>query len=300
MKAHNLHIYFLLILGIFSCGSPGPETYDVDLSDNQPEVQDTLEEPVLRVAIATVISPRESFIYYQEMFEALSDHLNMPVEFKQRSTYKEVNELLATNMVDIAFICSGAYIQGSEYFELMFVPLVEGKPYYQGYIITNTSSDIYRFEDFKGRSFTYSDPMCFTGSIFVKKRLKELAYTEEEFFGETVYSLSHDLSIQMVSRNVVDGAAINGLIFEYLSHSHPEYLTDIRIIEKTEPGGIPPVVNSLLMPRELRTEIQNFFTTMHNDPYTRGILDSLLIDRFIITGDTLYDGLREDINEIIQ
>ncbi len=300
MFLRSLFFIAIIIMTLASCQGPRQEVYEVDFINNDSSPSDTISESVLRVAIATVISPRESFVYYQEMFEVLSEHLDMPVEFKQRTTYEEVNQMLARNLVDMAFICSGAYIQGADYMELMFVPIVYGEPYYRGYIISNTDSDIHRFGDFEGRSFTYSDPMCFTGSLFVNKRLKELGTNSGEFFGEMIHSMSHDLSIQMVSRNLIDGAAVNGLIFDYLNHARPGYVENLRIIEKTEPGGIPPVVNSLLMSRELRSQIQEFFTNMHHEEHTRQILDELMIDRFTIVGDTLYDSLRETIEEIRQ
>lgn len=291
---HFMPIILISVLLLASCRQPAREVHEVDFSEGDTaELRGDPDPGALRVAISTVISPRESFIYYQEMFEALSESIGISVEFKQRGTYAEVNDLLAQNLVDMAFICSGAYISGSDHHELMFVPVVSGEPYYRGYIITNKNSGISRFEDLRGKRFTYSDPLCFTGSLFIDRRMESLGTDTETFFGEIVYSLSHDVSIQMVSRNLIDGAAVNGLIFDYLRKNRPEYIEDVEIIEITGPGGIPPVVNSLLMPRELRNEIQDFFLGMHENDNTREILDNLLIDKFIIAGDTLYDGLRE-------
>ncbi len=297
----------IIILGIlalmagYACNRPVPEVIEIDFSEgNGIVVQNDRDTTAIRVAIATVISPRESFVYYQEMFAALSEHLGRRIEFKQRTTYEEVNELLAQNLVDVAFVCAGAYIQGADYMELMFVPVVNGKPSYRGYVITHKDNLVRRFEDFEGLSFTFSDPLCFTGNVFVDLRLQHLGVQAEDFFGEIVHSLSHDLSIQMVSRKLIDGAAVNGLIFDYMARYQPEYVKDLRIIEKTPSGGIPPVVNSLLMPRDLRSGIRDFFIDMHRHDETREVLEKILIDRFIIVGDTLYDDLREIKDQLWQ
>ncbi|MDR4989055.1 MAG: PhnD/SsuA/transferrin family substrate-binding protein [Bacteroidales bacterium] len=301
---YSRRLFVTAILSLFlfaACHSPRHDTYDVDFSEGAAAaVSSEPDTTSIRVAIATVISPRESFVYYQELFTALGEHLDRRVEFKQRSSYEEVNELLAQNLVDMAFVCSGAYIQGADHMELMFVPVVNGLTYYRGYVIAHKNSEVHSFEDFKGLSFTFSDPMCFTGNLFVDLRLLQLGVSADDFFGEIVYSLSHDQSIQMVSRNMIDGAAVNGLIFDYMARYHPEYVESLKIIEKTPQGGIPPVVNSLLMPRELRREIQVFFTDMHNHDETRLILDKILVDRFVLAGDTLYDGLREIKNRLWQ
>ena len=297
---------FLIVLIVaFSLISNGcfrsqPEAVEVDFSISS-EREDNSEtnagsKATLRVAVATVISPRESFTYYKDLFEFLSQHLNRKIEFKQSMTYQEVNDMLAKNLVDLAFICSGAYVVGSDHFELLVVPVVNGLPYYRGYVITNEANNIFQFEDFKGRSFTYSDPLCFTGKLYIDSRLMELETTADAFFSEVKFSMSHDISIQMVSRNMVDGASVNGLIFDYMSEYHPDHVNRIRIIEKSGYNGIPPIVNSLLMPRDLREEIQSFFLNMHETSAGKDILDKLLIDRFILGSDSLYHGLREAKN----
>ncbi len=294
MKNPGVISFFIVVFVIVACSGPSRDAYEVDFTDSIDVVSDNDQDTTaIRVAIATVISPRESFVYYQEMFNALAIHLGRRVEFKQRTTYEEVNELLAQNLVDMAFVCSGAYIQGADYMELLFVPVVNGKPLYRGYVITHKNSEVQRFEDFEGLTFTFSDPLCFTGSLFVDLRLHQLGTNAEDFFGEIVYSLSHDLSIQMVARNVIDGAAVNGLIFDYMATYRPGYVSDLRIVEKTSAGGIPPVVNSLLMPRALRSEIQSFFVDMHKQEETGKILEKILVDKFVLADDTLYDSLRE-------
>jgi phosphonate transport system substrate-binding protein len=287
-------LFFLLLA--FSCSGPRHESVTVDFSTSTEEGDDYVGHdslPVLRVAIATVISPRESFVYYKELFDYISQRLHLTVEFKQRMTYQEVNELLQQNLVDIAFVCSGAYVVGSENMELLVVPLHNGLPYYQGYIITQQNSAVTRFEDFRGKSFTYSDPLCFTGKLFIDGKLANMGLTSEEFFGNVLFSTSHDISIQMVSRNLVDGASVNGLIYDYLSYFQPEALQNIRLIEKSDYFGIPPIVNSLSLPRELRLEIQALFLDMHLHEDGRKIIKQLQVDKFILSGDTLYDGIRE-------
>lgn len=288
-------VLFSLFLA-FSCSGPRHESVTVDFSTSTEEGDDYVGPdslPVLRVAIATVISPRESFIYYKELFDYISQRLHLKVEFKQRMTYQEVNELLAQNLVDIAFICSGAYVVGSENMELLVVPVHNGLPYYQGYIITQQNSAVTRFEDFRGKSFTYSDPLCFTGKLFIDGKLADMGTSSDEFFGNVLFSSSHDISIQMVSRNLVDGASVNGLIYDYLSQFQPESINNIRLIEKSSYFGIPPIVNSLSLPRNLREDIQALFLDMHLHEEGRKIIEQLQVDKFILSGDTLYDGIRE-------
>lgn len=296
LKFLRIAVLFFIVFAVFiSCKGPRQETVTVDFDKkyDQSESLGLDTNSVLRVAIATVISPRESLIYYKELFDYISKRLNIKVEFKQRMTYTEVNELLAQQQVDVAFVCSGAYVVGAEHMELLVVPVHNGLPYYQGYIITRQNSGIDSFEDFRGKTFTYSDPLCFTGKLFIDGKLADVGLSSEEFFGNVLYSTSHDISIQMVSRNLVDGASVNGLIYDYLTRFQPEAIHNTKIIEKSNYFGIPPIVNSLGLSPILKKEILDLFLNMHLTDEGRAIIHNLQVDRFILAGDTLYDGIRE-------
>ena len=92
-----------------------------------------------------------------------------------------------------------------------------GKPVYQAYIIANKDSSIEIFEDFNGKSFAFTDPLSNTGRLYAIKRLKEINKTEKDFFSKTNYTHAHDISMQLVSKNIIDGATIDGLIFDYFA-----------------------------------------------------------------------------------
>ena len=303
INAQGFILVLVLLFLSSTCRCPHQETVVVDFTN--PRDEEPVEEAgegthILRVAIATVISPRESFVYYKDLFDYMAEQLKLEIEFKQRMTYEEVNGLLAENQVDVAFVCSGAYVVGSEHMELLVVPLHNGLPYYQGYLLTRQNSEIKQFSDFQEKSFPYSAHLCFTGKLFVDGKLADMGTTADDFFGSVVYSSSHDISIQMVSRGLVDGASVNGLIYDYLSVFSPQHLDNIKVIEKSNYFGIPPIVHSKSLAEPLKTDIRNFLMEMHLSDRGRQILNHLQIDQFILTGDTLYDGIRKARNRLMQ
>ena len=156
----------------------------------------------------------------------------------------------------MAFICTGAYIDIAEKTELLAVPVCNGKPYYQSYIITNTASNVYSFEDFRGKTFVFTDPMSFTGKAYAEIGKKETVADEVDFFSTTCFSGSHDISIQLVAKNIIDGASIDGLIFDYMKKNDAEKVANVRIIEKSANFGIPPVVVSKSVTPELKAKLQ--------------------------------------------
>ena len=283
-----------------SCGGLSDEIIVVDFENNYASSIDSVykDSEVLEVAIATMISPKETYILYETLFKYISAKLNQPVEFAKISTYSEVNDLLVEGSVDLAFICTGPYVEISEYVDLLVVPLCNNEPYYQAYVITNENSSITSFEEFKNKSFVFTDPISNTGKHYPERRVKELGSDISEFFSRTVYSYSHDISMQMVSKGLVDGASIDGLIYDYMKKSDPDRVKNIRIIEKSEKFGIPPIVVPKIISPEIKSKLRRVFLNMHNDSTGKKILMNLQIDRFEVAGDTLYDSMRKSLEAL--
>ena len=133
---------FIVAVTITLVGCGGESNYKfVDFSEtvkvDQPQ-SINLKPETLRVAVAAMVSPKETFAYYQELLKYIGDKLNIPIQLIQRKTYNEINELLMKGDIDLAFICTGPYAMGKEKygFEALATPLVRGKPFYQSYLVS--------------------------------------------------------------------------------------------------------------------------------------------------------------------
>jgi phosphonate transport system substrate-binding protein len=58
----------------------------------------------LRVAVAPVISPRETLKSYSDLVAYLGKRLGRPAELIQGSSYAEINELIRYGNCDVAFV----------------------------------------------------------------------------------------------------------------------------------------------------------------------------------------------------
>lgn len=251
-------------------------------------------DSILYVAISAMISPKETFIYYNELLNYLSEKIDKKIILKQRKTYDEVNKMLEQSQVDFAFICSGAYIHEVEKktIDIIAVPICYDKPFYQSYVIVNKNSNIKTIQDFRNKKIAFTDPMSNTGCLYARKRLKE-TFSESEIFSENpIYTYAHDLSIQLVQKNIVDCATVDGLIFEYIKHNNPTAVKNIIVIEKSEDFGIPPIVASKNISEKIKQQLKDAFINMHNDSAGSLILKQLLIDRFELGNDSNYNTIR--------
>ncbi|MFN3873284.1 MAG: phosphate/phosphite/phosphonate ABC transporter substrate-binding protein [Ignavibacterium sp.] len=285
-------LFFVIAVFLVSCNEK-TNIKEIEITNNKAfeNIKDEKEKnPIIYVAVSTMISPMETFNLYKDVMDYISDKLGIPIEFKQRKTYREVNDLLAENKLDFAFICTGAYLEARNEIpiEILAVPVVNGKPYYQAYVIVNEESKISYINELKGKSFAFTDPLSNTGYSFMINYLKEKNTTPERFFSKTIFTYAHDYSIQAVKRKIVDGATIDGLVFEYLKHFQPEKIAGVKVIHKSREFGIPPFVVQKNMDSNLKQKLRNIMLNMHNDPEGKKLLSKIMIDKFILADESIY------------
>ena len=280
----------------FGCGKDSDavvvdfaKTVTVEKPENRPT-----EAPAIRFAIAAMISPKDTVVYYRQLLDYIARNIGRDVQFIQRKTYGEINELLGKGQIDLAFICSGPYVTGKEKygFELLATPEVQKSHFYQSYLIVNKASQFKGLEELRGQVFAFTDPDSNTGKLVPTYWLSQMAERPETFFSKTIYTYSHDNSILAVAKSLVDGAAVDSLIWEYYHRKNPVFTSKTRIIHKSEPYGIPPIVASSFLASDLKNRVRQVLFSMHRDPGGQKILSELMIDRFTPPRDAWYDSIR--------
>ncbi len=295
-KWYPLYIFFLCIMSVFFVGCIGNEdatVIDLDEIDTTIEIQPNI--PPLKIAVSAMISPEETFVYYEDLLDYISERTGRPVELVQRETCAEINKLLKSQDLDAVFVCTGAYICGHEKFgmELLVAPVVNGEPYYYSYIIVPDDSNATNLEDLRGKNFAFTDLMSNTGKLSPTYILALINETPDSFFSGYIFTHSHDASIEAVAKGLVDGAAVDSLIWDYANSKNPEYTSKTKVIAKSQPYGIPPVVVHPALNHEIKKELQDILCTMHNDPMGADILMNIGIDKFTIVDESIYDSVYE-------
>lgn len=242
-----------------------------------------------------MVSPEDTRILYQGLMEYLGEKSGRQVILKQRRTYEEVNNLLAQDELDLAFLCSAQYVEAHDKLgaKLLAVPVVEGKTVYRSYIIVNSTSKAASLADLRGKSFAFSDPMSNTGCLVPTYLLARMGQSPHAFFSSCIFTGSHDHSIEAVSAGLVDGAAADSLVYDFLRSRRPDVVNRTRVIVRSQPFGIPPVVVPADIDSELEQTLRATLLTMSQDPRGKTILGKLAIERFVLQDDAAYDGIRE-------
>lgn len=256
--------------------------------------------PPLRVAVAAILSPQSTLHTYDRLAEYLSEQLGRPVELVQRATYAETNELVRTRQVDLAFICTGAYVRGRQEFgmDLLAVPQVGGQTTYQSYIIIPADSPARQWEDLRGTTFAFTDPLSLSGYMAALALLKSGGETPEEFFSRTLFTYSHDNSVRAVAEGWVDGAAVDSLVYRALLEQDAFYRERTRVLWESEPFGAPPAVAPLGLDPDLRAQLRAVLLGMDRSREGQEVLALLGVDRFVPGDEGLYDSAQAVLDAV--
>ncbi len=307
MKCNKKALIVTLMGGVFlglltACNNDLPEKrktpikidfQDVVSRDQQEVVKE--KHQALRIAVAAMISPESTYKYYVDLLELIAERLGSEVDFVQKRTYVQINEMLKKRELDFAFVCSGAYVMGKADFgmEIIAVPVSQGEKVYHSYVIVHKDSVIQSFDQLRDKIFAFTDSHSNTGCLVPTYLLARRNETQGSFFKKTFFTHNHDNSIKAVAEGLADGASVHSLIWDFMNRVDPVLTSRTSIIKKSPPYGMPPIVVHPSMEEEKKEKLRTLFFTLHEDPEGAKILNSMLIDRFEPGNDADYNSVRE-------
>lgn len=285
----------LLAITVNGC-SPEEKPLPVNLDKRQavPTAQ-TSNRPELTVCVGAMITPQEGYGYYRDLLDYLEKRLKVTIHPLDPGNYTETNKLLQSGKADFAFVCGGPYVSGHDEFELtlLVAPVVKGETVYYSYLIVPANSSARSLADLRGKTFAFTDPQSNSGKLVPTAMLAQLGETPDRFFRSTTFTYGHDRSIRAVADHLVDGAAVDSLIWEYAAKLHPELTAKTRIIARSAPYGIPPVVVAPHLDEGRRDQLRQALLSMHENAEGAKILKGMNIDRFALIDDSAYDSIRQ-------
>jgi len=259
---------------------------------------DTRQE--IRIAIAPIVSPEKSMEMYEPFVDYAASKLGMKPTAIYRPTYSETNDLVRYRQCDFAIVCTYPFIRGEREFgmQALVVPQVNGERTYQSILVVPETSRAKTIFDLRGKRFASADIMSTTGWLFPAMLLMDAGEVPDKFFGQHILTRSHDRSMQAVMDGFVDGAAVHGLVYNKMVEENPSILQKVKILTKSGPFGIPPVVAHPNLDPKLKQAIQSVLLKMHEDEHGKPILKKLQIERFVIPDAHLFDSLRSAVGKL--
>lgn len=295
-KARNRTVGMALaLLAPLACVDTPYQEVKVDLSAKPSEAATAPppSRPVLRISVAAMQSPADTFSAYSRFLTRMGTLLDGQVQFVQRRTYGEVNDLLLSGQLDAALLCTGGFLElearSKGAVEVLAVPVIDGQTTYHSLVIVPLVSRARSVSDLAGARFAFTDELSLSGHLYVAGMLADLGQDHRRFFGSTIFTRSHDRSIDAVVKGLVDGAAVDSLVFESLVSREPGLRAKVRVVHRSPPYGVMPVVASTALSAMTRSRLKAVLLDLHLDPAAAEALRAVHIERFVAPSPGLYD-----------
>lgn len=266
----------------------------------------------LRMVVTAAFVSEKGMPVYQEIAQYLSGKIKRDIKLVSGTSYDESDKLLKQGVIQIGFVCGLPYTHNfaKNNYRLLAIPVMAMKkgsypdvPGYEdvpgkyfSYTLVRKDSPLKSWQDLRGHSYTYNDQNSNSGYNMPRYKLVQLGAKKwEDWFSKVAVSGSHEQSIRMVARGVVDASSVDSLVLDYdRSIGDPDAL-NVRVIEVLgypKGAGIVPVVYSSRADPKLGEMLQNVLLGMHQDPDGQRILKKAMILRFNPPDDSNYDDVR--------
>jgi phosphonate transport system substrate-binding protein len=249
-------------------------------------------EPFYKYGISSMMSASNTFIYYEELNSYIADKLGVNSEIIHKENYSDMNKLIENQQVHFASICTGAmlYLKDGTY-RVVAVPQINGKSTYRSLIIANRNVMAQSPADLRGRTFAMTDRLSNTGYLYPTYYFTKNFGKPDKFFSKVFFTGTHDKSVYLVNKGVVDAAAVDELVYNNLKSQNPDNVANIDILNISPEFGIPPMVASNRMSAEDIENLRRVLLSMHEDEKGKQILDKLMIDKFVIPTAEAYENV---------
>jgi phosphonate transport system substrate-binding protein len=229
-----------------------------------------------------------------ELLERLKSYLSSAtereVELVTRRTYQEITALLISAQLHGAWICSPPFLSYPTQLELLAVPIWNGKPLYQSYLIADASRSAQSIDDLAGDAHAFSDPDSNSGYLATAAELAGKGLKPERFFRRIFFAYGHRNVVRAVAAGLAQSGSVDGYVYEVLKEVEPDLTKLTRVVRPSPWFGFPPIAGPVALSGSDDTErLRQALLTMHNDPQGRDLLKLLRLDSFSAEPASLYD-----------
>jgi len=227
---------------------------------------------------------------YVPILEEVCKKLNLKARTIILKDYDALIDSIASGIIDIGWFSPFAYINAKKKsnIEPLVSPKVNGKDYYNGYIIALKSSNFSTISDLKNKHFGYVDVNSASGYLYANHVLQTNGINPERDFSKHSFLGSHDNVIQSVLSGEIDAGATYDEAFERMKKDGFP-MEKIEVIAKSDDIPKDAIAASEGLSDELKNKLK--------DAFVNCIPESSDIGGFVLSNDKRYDIIREVIKD---
>ena len=246
----------------------------------------------LRIGLTHVMLADQA-AFLSHWAEYLSARLKTAVAFVARDDYQPLHDMLNSGQIDALWTCGYPYVRWQSQLRLLAVPVYQGAPTYQSYLIRSKGDSTIRgWSDVRGKVFAYSDPLSNSGWLVAQGQLAEAGIGPHDF-KRTFFAHGHRNVAEAVAARLAQAGSIDGYVWETMRKQGMSAALQTEVVWKSRFHGFPPIV-SVLGPSSLKLDqLQDTLLAMAQDKVGRELLRTLNLDGFIAGSPAVFDSIRQ-------
>ena len=252
-----------------------------------------LAQDRLRIGLTAVILADQA-AFLARWADYLSQRLDARVTFTSRDQYQAVHELLSNGQIDAAWTCGYPFVRFQSQLQLLAVPLYQGQPLYQSYLIrpAGGAATIHLWEDLPGKVFAYSDPLSNSGWLVAQGEFARAGIAQQDL-KRSFFAHGHRNVAEAVASRLADAGSIDGYVWETMRLQGLLAATQTEVIWKSRLHGFPPLVAAAGTGPTRLDALRRSLLGMPKDETGRALLKTLNLDGFIAGQPNIFDSIRQ-------
>ena len=245
----------------------------------------------LRIGLtAVILADQAAFLTRWAAY--LSERLKTRVSFVTRDEYQPLHDMLGSGSIDALWTCDYPYVRFQSQLRLLAVPIYQGQPTYQSYLIRSAGDDSVRgWSDLRGKVFAYSDPLSNSGWLVAQGQLAQAQIAPREL-RRAFFAHGHRNVAEAVAARLANAGSIDGYVWETMKLQGMSAVSQTEVIWKSPSHGFPPIVAPLGAGHLQLDELQRALLEMNRDEPGRALLKALNLDGFVAGTPGLFDSIR--------
>lgn len=252
----------------------------------------------LRIGLTAVILADQA-AFLARWSEYLSLRMGVPVVFVARESYQSILDLLFSEQLDAAWICGYPYVRYQSQLQLLAVPVYQGEPLYQSYLIRTRGGarDLNGWRDLRHRVLAYSDPLSNSGWLVAQAQLRAAGLSERDL-RRTFFAHSHRNVAEAVASGLANAGCIDGYVWETMQLQKMALVTNTEVIWKSDFYAFPPIVVRQGDRNPALQGLGGALLTMHDDAQGKDLLRALNLNGFSTAAPALFDSIRALVSSV--
>ncbi|MFN3493605.1 MAG: PhnD/SsuA/transferrin family substrate-binding protein [Hydrogenophaga sp.] len=229
----------------------------------------------------------------------LGRELGIEVSFVARESYQAILDLLWSGQIDAAWICGYPFVRFEAELKLLAVPLYQGDPLYQAYLIRSLGAPdgLRGWGDLRDRVLAYSDPLSNSGWLVAQAQLANAGIAPSGL-KRAFFAHGHRNVAEAVAARLAHAGAIDGYVWETMRLQGMPAVAKTEVIWTSEPFGFPPLVTARRAAHPRVERLREALLGMADDPVGRELLGSLNLSGFSPGTSSLFDSIRRQAAQV--